>query len=170
MNENKKELILWGIILAIVILFIVFMPQIEGLLAGRYHIRKKKPSKEVAEKIKYPQYTECTLAGTLDPDKQATISKRVKFTYSDSGTVETIVLTTNSTYKDDATYNKYKVEKPNDRIGVATQITFEDTSKTVSKKEVMTIKEMNDLTEYPTGYTNLKKYLSQNQYVCTEKA
>lgn len=168
--ENKKELMIWLAILGIIFLFILFMPQIEKLLSGKYHFGKKKVAKQEVEKVTYPQATECDLSETPDPDKNATISKQVKFTYTSSGTVESIVLVTLSKYNNEKDYQKYKAEKNNTRAGVITQITTDDSTKSISKKEIMTIKDMNDLTEYPTGYTNLKKYLSQNKYVCTEKS
>ena len=166
---DKKENMIWGIILVVIALFILLMPQIEGILFGRIHLFKKKAKTDEVEKITYPSQTSCTLSGTTDPDINATVSKTVNFTYNDSGTVETIVLTTTTKYNEDDAYVKNKNTKAKERAGVVTQISNDDASKTNVKKEIMTIKDMNDLTEYPTGYTKLKEYLSKNQYSCTEK-
>ena len=169
MEANKNEKILWGVILVIIVLFIIFMPQIEGLLAGRYHLGKKKSTTEEVQKVTYPESTSCTLSGTTDPDLKATVSKTVNFTYDANGTVETIVLTTTTKFDDKSGYTKNKNAKAKQRAGVSTQVSNDDANNTITKKEIMTIKNMTDLTEYPTGYTKLKAYLSQNQYVCNEK-
>ncbi len=166
---DKKESMIWGIILVVIVLFILFMPQIEGILYGRIHLFKKKNKATEVEKITYPSETSCNLSGTTDPDLNATVSKTVNFAYNDSGTVETIVLTTTTKFNDDEKYISNKNAKTKERAGVVTQISNDDATKTNVKKDIMTIKDMNDLTEYPTGYTELKKYLSQNQYSCTEK-
>lgn len=176
MEENKKEKVMWICILGVVALFILFMPEIESTLAGR----KVKPSKEQsapsgsAEKLgdieitTYPTLTTCSLAETLNEELGAKVSKEVKFTYNTSGTVTNIHLVSIYKYTDVAIYNNAASKSADNKIGIKETITKDDANMALTVTDEMSISEMQEVSEYPTGYNKLKDYLNENNYTCTE--
>lgn len=174
MNIDKKEQVMWLGILGVIALFIMFMPQIESLLSGRKVTGNDQVLTDSTDKtgeineISYPKTTSCTLAETLDGQTGAKLKKEVTFTYSTSGTVQKINLVKIYKYSDVTLYNKAKTTKAVDKLGIKETIVTDDQNMVLTITDVMTISEMQELTEYPTGYTELNKYLSTNSYVCTE--
>ncbi len=175
MNLKDKESVMWLCIIVVVVLFIVFMPSIESFLSGR----KVKNNKEVIEtnsnktgeitQTTYPKTNTCTLSESLDTTKNAYLTKNVIFTYSNSGTVETIDLTDTYRYTDVSEYNKAKTTKVDNKVGIVQKITTDDKNMKLIVNNVMTISEMQELTEYPAGYSDLKQYLADKNYQCVEK-
>ena len=165
---------MWIAIFVIIVLFIIFMPSIESLLAGRKvngndHITTDGSNKagEIKE-VTYPKSTSCSLAESLDGQTGANLKKEVTFTFNTSGTVTTINLVKVYRYNDVAAYNKAKVVKPVNKAGIVETITPDDTNMILTINDVMTISELEELTEYPSGYSELNKFLSTNSYICTE--
>ena len=119
--------------------------------------------------MKYPKTNTCTLSESLDTTKNAYLTKNVIFTYSNSGTVETIDLTDTYRYTDVSEYNKAKTTKVDNKVGIVQKITTDDKNMKLIVNNVMTISEMQELTEYPAGYSDLKQYLADKNYQCVEK-
>lgn len=170
---EKNEKYLWIAILVVVALFIVFMPSIEKVLMGRKNFNMKNDeiktdTSDASASIKketYPKSATCLLETN---EGETTKRKEVTFTYSTSGTVSKIVEMNTYAYKDQATYDMNKNRTFPKKTGVVETIETDDKNLLVVVKDVMTISEMKELTEYPTKYKELKTYLSTNNYTCTE--
>lgn len=99
MNENKNELMLWVGILAIIGIFIFFMPDIERAVFGRAKRDKEAGQSEVKKEDPNKEQK------NINPKKEEKVTIPSKYECSRT--------TTESFYKEDLTYNYSYDEKGN---------------------------------------------------------
>lgn len=173
LKSLSKEQIMWISILCVVALFIIFMPSIESLLSGR-KLKKTEPMITDSNKtgeihtINYPSVTNCTLAETLDQTTDSNLSKKLVFTFSANGTVTKIDETKIYRYTDVSKYNKVKDTKALNQNGIRQTVTPNDKDMILTINNIITVADIGEMIEYPVGYTELKNYLTNNKYICTE--
>ncbi len=171
--EKSKNPIFIFVLLLMVGLAIFFMPNISEFVSGLKNGNRNKiqtsENKNLNNSI--PSTYNCTVVSYSDTSINENITKNVIFNISNKGEVTKFTLTKTSAFDNKTNYDNYKKQINNEQSAGVKIITSSDDKNLVFTEKIekdLTKMESKNNLEYPTNYSDLKKFLSEEGYSCSK--
>ena len=158
-KKQKGSIIPFVICLVALIISVAALPFMDNLFIDKFEVTEDT----IKEEIKTPTGYSCSYGPTYDEFYNYTKDEDIEFRFDEYGNVTHFVSSTSYQFLSQNNYQILKVEfldKYDDE-----NITFDDKNFIIITK-IDTDKI--DNTTYPNNYGDLKTYLSQNGYICSE--